>query len=78
MKKVWSIIKERWQAKMPKFFKWVLGIALSISSVALAINTALISGNAVIPEWWNTIYPYCIGMGAGMAAVAKLTKKTII
>ena len=75
MKNVFITIKERWQSEMPKFFKWVMGISVSVSAIALAIQMALNSGGAMAPEWWNTIYPYLIGVGAGMTAASKLTQK---
>ena len=60
---------------MPKFFKWVMGISVSVSAIALAIQMALNYGGAMAPEWWNTRYPYLIGIGAGMTAASKLTQK---
>ena len=75
MKKVINIIIERWKAKMPVFFKWIMGIGTSVAAIALAIQMALNSGGATIPEWWETVYPYLIGIGAGMTASAKFTQK---
>lgn len=75
MKRILSVIKQRWRAKMPIFFKWIMGIGTGIASVALAIQMALNSGGATAPDWWNTIYPYLIGIGAGMTATAKFTEK---
>ena len=77
MKKVslwWQVIASRWEATTPKFFKWVVRIALSVSAVAIAIHVALVSGGATEPAWWTDIYPYLIGVPAGMAAVAKMTR----
>lgn len=75
MKKVLSTIKEQWKAQVPIFFQWVIGIGAGVATVALAIQMALTSGGATIPEWWEIIYPYLIGIGAGMTATAKLTQK---
>lgn len=75
MKRVFIIIKERWKAQIPIFFKWIMGIGTGVAAVALAIQMALTSGGATIPEWWETIYPYLIGIGAGMTASAKFTQK---
>ncbi len=60
---------------MPVFFKWIMGIGTSVAAIALAIQMALDSGGATIPEWWEKIYPYLIGIGAGMTASAKFTQK---
>lgn len=70
--KILETVKKRWEAESPRFFKWVMGVALSLSSVALSIQGALTAGGAETPLWWQTVYPYLIGFGAGMAAVAKL------
>ena len=68
-------IKERWSKAMPKFFKMIFSVAAAIGVVALAINTAMISGGATPPEWWNEIFPYLLGISGGAAAVAKFTVK---
>lgn len=60
---------------MPVFFKWIMGIGTSVAAIALAIQMALDSGGATIPEWWVKVYPYLIGIGAGMTASAKFTQK---
>lgn len=75
MKKIFRTITDRWKASIPVFFKWVMGIGSGVAAVALAIHMALTSGGATIPQWWDTIYPYLIGVGAGMIATAKLTQK---
>lgn len=75
MKKVFSTIKERWKAQIPIFFQWIIGIGTGVAAVALAIQMALTSGDATIPEWWESLYPYLIGIGAGMTATAKFTQK---
>ncbi len=69
-----NVLKQRWANKMPKFFKVVLWISALISGTALAVNTAIVAGGGVTHEWWNDIYPYLIGIPAGMAFVAKFTQ----
>lgn len=75
MKLLIKTIKERWKAAMPVFFKWIMGIGTAIAGIALSIQLALDSGGATIPEWWEKLYPYLIGIGAGMTATAKFTQK---
>ena len=38
MKKVINIIIKRWKAKMPVFFKWIMGIGTSVAAIALAVK----------------------------------------
>lgn len=74
MKKVFLTMRNRWKAKVPVFFKWVMGFGASLASVALAIQMALNSAGASVPGWWESLYPYLIGMGAGMTACGKFTQ----
>ena len=77
MKKVslwWQVIASRWEATTPLFFKCIVRLGLAVSGTAVAIHVALVSGGAVEPAWWTDIYPYLIGVPAGMAAVAKMTR----
>ena len=67
-------IKNRWSAKTPKFFRNIIKIGLSISGIALAMHLAMEGAGAVEPQWWVCVYPYLIGLPAGMAACAKLTR----
>lgn len=73
--KIITVLKTRWKASTPIFFKNVVRIGLSVSVVAIAIHLAISNAGASEPQWWTTIYPYLVGIPAGMAAVAKLTKE---
>ena len=64
----------RWKAKTPKIFKRIIKFALAISGLAIAVHGALVAAGAVEPDWWTAIYPYLIGVPAGMASVAKITQ----
>lgn len=46
-----------------------------IAAISLAVHLAVMSAGGVEPYWWTNIYPYLIGIPAGMAAVAKLTRE---
>ena len=74
MKKFWTLIASRWQNAMPKFFSRICWVCSLISGAALAINTAITAGGGYAPEWWNSIYPYLLGIPAGAAFVAKFTQ----
>lgn len=65
----------RFKQQTPAFFKVLVRIGLGISTVAASIQVALNTAEAAAPDWWTTAYPYLIGVGAGMAAAAKLTKE---
>ena len=43
--------------------------------MAIAIHVAVTTAGATEPNWWNAIYPYLVGIPAGMAFVAKMTKE---
>lgn len=75
MKEIFSTIRTRWKSQMPIFFKWVMIIGSGICAVSLAIHMSLQQCGARIPEWWEAVYPYLIGVGAGMMATAKFTQK---
>lgn len=75
MKVLYQTIIDRWKASVPVFFQWIIGLGTGVAGVALAIQTALTSAGATIPDWWEALYPYLIGIGAGMTATAKLTQK---
>ena len=75
MKKLFKTLHNRWKAKTPLIFSRIIKISVSVSTVAIAIQTALVTAGAEIPGWWATVFPYFVGAGAGMAAVAKLTQQ---
>ena len=77
MKKFLILLNQRWKAETPQFFKGITNVGVSISAVALAVHLAVISAGATEPEWWGIVYPYIVGIPAGMAVVAKLTKEDI-
>lgn len=74
MKKFILNLRNRWKSETPKFFKKIIRIGLSVSGIAIAIHMAVDVAGAIEPQWWITIYPYIVGLPAGMAATAKLTR----
>jgi hypothetical protein len=74
MKDFWSLLRHRWQNAMPRFFARICWICALISGTALAVNTAINAGGGTTHEWWNDLYPYLLGIPAGMAFVAKFTQ----
>ncbi len=74
MKKFWQTLRSRWRNHMPKFFSRICWVCALISGTALAANTAVQAGGGTTHEWWNELYPYLLGVPAGMAFVAKFTQ----
>lgn len=72
--KLLETLKSRWHSTMPRFFRIICYCCTLISGTALAVNTAITAGGGVTHQWWNDIYPYLLGIPAGMAFVAKFTQ----
>lgn len=73
-----TIIKRLWasfKADTPKIAKRVRNIAAGISGCALAIMTALLAAQSPIPDWFNNIYPYLIGIPAAIAFISQFSSK---
>ena len=64
---------KRWHEKMPRFFYWLVVIAISIGCTAAAINTLIPATGGVLHEWWVNIYPYIFGGCIGVICASKLT-----
>ena len=69
-----NVLRQRWSNAMPKFFRIICWSCALVSGTALAANTAIVAGGGVTHDWWNDIYPYLLGVPAGMAFVAKFTQ----
>ena len=74
MNQFWTTLKTRWQNAMPVFFRRVCWICSLVSGTAIAAHTAMQTTGSQVPEWWNDIYPYLVGITAGMAFAAKFTQ----
>lgn len=64
---------QRWHQKMPRFFYWIVVIAVGIGTTAFAINTAVPALGGTLHEWWQDIYSYIIGGCVGVVAACKFT-----
>lgn len=71
IKRLWSNFKD----DTPKIAKRVRNIAAGISGCALAVMTALLTAQSRIPDWFNTIYPYLIGVPAIIAFISQFSSK---
>ena len=70
----WGNVSGRWTHAMPKFFRVVFWVCSLVSGTALAVNTAIVAGGGMPHGWWQDIYPYLLGVPAGMAFAAKFTQ----
>ena len=66
-------LKERWTAKMPRFFRGLMILCTCIVGTALGVNQIMVIGGAQPHWWWTEIYPLLLGVPTGMAIVCKLT-----
>ena len=64
MKKNINTLLDRWRSESPLIFKRITNFCLAISGMAIAIHVAVSASGATEPEWWNTIYPYLVGIPA--------------
>lgn len=73
--KMFNKLISKFKADTPKIAKRVRNIAAGISGCALAIMTALLAAQSNVPEWFNKIYPYLIGIPAAIAFVSQFSSK---
>lgn len=66
---------EKFKSDTPKIARRVRNISAAISGCALAIMTALLAAQSNIPEWFNKIYPYLIGVPAAIAFISQFSSK---
>ena len=64
---------ERWKGKMPKFFRWLLTLAIGVITTASAIHFGAPVLGVEHSEWWPEVYRYIISSSLGVAAVCKFT-----
>ena len=74
MKKGINALLDRWMSESPLIFKRITNICVTISAMAVAMHMACMAAGAIEPYWWTSVYPYVVGISAGMAFVSKLTK----
>ena len=63
----------RWHEKMPKFFRWLMTLAIGVITTASAINFGMPALGAEHSEWWPEVYRYIIGICIGVAMASKFT-----
>ena len=73
IKKTGNEIKERWQQRMPRFFYWLMVIAVGVGVTATAINIYIPATGGTLHDWWVDIYPIIAGVCLGVAIASKFT-----
>lgn len=73
--KIYDKLYKRFIADTPKIAKWIRNTSATISGCALAVMTALLAAQSSIPEWFNKIYPYLIGIPAIVAFISQFSNK---
>ena len=74
MKKGWTTMINRWKAESPKIFRRVMQWSIGITGAIVAAYTAMVTAGVDIPDWMQSLYPYAVGFGGGVAFLAKFTK----
>lgn len=75
MQDIFKKLYKKFIADTPKIARWVRNISAAISGCSLAIMTALLAAQSTIPNWFNTIYPYTIGIPAAIAFISQFSTK---
>ena len=65
--------RTQWHEKMPKFFRWLMTLAIGVITTASAINFGMPALGAEHSEWWPEVYRYIIGICIGVAMASKFT-----
>ena len=73
VKKAGNEIAERWHKKMPKFFYWLVVIAVGIGGTAFAINTGVPALGGTLDEWFTDWYGRIISTCIGVVFACKFT-----
>lgn len=71
----WIIIKQRWKAESPEFFKKIKNTALKIGGSGLAVIAINATLPVSLPAGVITAVSYIITICAAIAGTAQLTKE---
>lgn len=66
-------LKNRWLMKMPRFFRMIVKIALSIAATATTINFAVPPLGGTLYDWWPQVYTHILVGSICVVMVCKLT-----
>ena len=66
-------LKNRWLMKMPRFFRMIVRIVLSIAATATTVNFGVPALGGVLYEWWPEVYTHILVGSICTLMVCKLT-----
>ena len=66
-------IRDRWTAKMPRFFRQLVKLAASVIVIVFAINSGVPALGGTLHPWWTDIYTYIISACIGIIVTCKMT-----
>ena len=66
-------LKNRWLMKMPRFFRMIVRIVLSIAATATTVNFAVPALGGALYEWWSEVYTHILVGSICTLMVCKLT-----
>lgn len=72
---IFQTLKKRFVSETPKMARYVRNMAACISGCSLAVMTALLAAQSAIPEWFNALYPYFIGIPAAIAFASQFFRQ---
>lgn len=73
IKNTGSELKNRWLMRMPRFFRMIVKITLSIAATATTVNFAVPSLGGTLYDWWPQVYTHILVGSICIVMVCKLT-----
>ena len=66
-------LKERWMAKMPRFFRMIAVITINILAIVTTVNFGVPALGGQLYDWWGDVYTHILTGGLCILATCKVT-----
>ena len=66
-------LRERWVQRMPRFFRAIVKVVLSIAATATTVNFAVPALGGTLYDWWPQVYTHILVGSICIVMVCKLT-----
>lgn len=66
-------LKNRWMAKMPRFFRMIAYITINILAIATTVNFGVPALGGQLYDWWGDVYTHILTGGLCILATCKVT-----